>query len=120
MGYTIGICLLSGAEDGTVLKLNSEQDGELTAEGWTIRIGRQETCDLRLTKDIYVSRTHACLHLRDGIWFIEDLNSKNGTFMPNTGNFFDDERIFGERLLPDDQIFRVGRTWIRLQHTQHP
>lgn len=41
-------------------------------------LGRQAACDLRLGSDV-ASRRHARVGVRDGSWFVEDLNSKNGT-----------------------------------------
>lgn len=43
-------------------------------------IGRDPTCDI-VVVDPYVSRFHAKILYRDGKWFIEDLGSKNGTYI---------------------------------------
>jgi pSer/pThr/pTyr-binding forkhead associated (FHA) protein len=47
-------------------------------------IGRAEDCDLRLP-DPAVSRRHATIHHGEyGRWYVEDLDSRNGTFVDTT------------------------------------
>jgi pSer/pThr/pTyr-binding forkhead associated (FHA) protein len=118
MGYLVNVRVISGADDGTVLGLHSENSGTVTDTGWTLTIGRLETADVCLTKDSYVSRSHARLNLRSQRWFLEDLDSKNGTFLPNPSNFFEDQRVTGERPLAIGEPFRVGRTWMVIDDTQ--
>ncbi len=48
--------------------------------GDSITIGRNSHCDLVLPDEV-VSRSHARLKARDGEYFIEDLSSRNGTFV---------------------------------------
>lgn len=56
----------------TLLALDwSEQSCELL-------VGRSDSCDVVLT-DLDVSRHHARLRCRDGLWSLEDLGSRNGT-----------------------------------------
>lgn len=43
-------------------------------------VGRDPTCDIVII-DPYVSRVHAKIFYRDGKWYIEDLGSKNGTYV---------------------------------------
>jgi hypothetical protein len=43
-------------------------------------IGRDVTCELRLD-DPLISRHHAAVELREGLWWIEDLGSRNGTLV---------------------------------------
>lgn len=57
--------------------LRSGQSFALKAE--TV-IGRAPDCDVHLD-DSLVSGRHACLRRRDGRWFIEDLDSTNGTLL---------------------------------------
>lgn len=112
MGFAVNVCVISGADDGTVMTLHSESSGRLVDAGWTLSIGRLETCDVCLTKDSFVSRNHASLHWRSDRWFLQDLESKNGTFLPNPSNFFEDQRVTDERPLEAGQPFRIGRTWL--------
>lgn len=46
-------------------------------------LGRSSTCEVKLP-DEAVSRRHASIALRDGIWFISDLGSTHGTFVNNS------------------------------------
>jgi pSer/pThr/pTyr-binding forkhead associated (FHA) protein len=50
----------------------------VTVERSPFRIGRCETCDLRIDS-VQVSREHAQLYQRGNIWTVRDLGSTNGT-----------------------------------------
>src|SRR5262245_45870750 len=50
------------------------------AEGATAGIGRGEENDIQIAEK-HVSRRHAVIRFRDGIFMIEDLGSANGTFV---------------------------------------
>lgn len=108
----IAVAVMSGVEDGTVLDLFSADNGSMTDTGWTVSIGRREENDVCLRNDTYVSRYHALIHYRTGSWWLEDCNSKNGTFIEDAD---DDARVSGTIPLEAGQFFRVGRTWLRLQ-----
>lgn len=60
------------------------QSGPLSGQQWavngTLTIGRDESCEV-VIPDRQVSRQHACLTLRGSAVFLEDLNSKNGTYL---------------------------------------
>lgn len=43
-------------------------------------IGREEPCEIRL-QDGSISRRHAEVYIREGCWWIRDLNSANGTYV---------------------------------------
>ena len=43
-------------------------------------IGRDPTCQVVLP-DPYISRKHVRLFYRDGKWYVEDLGSRNGTYI---------------------------------------
>uniref|UniRef100_A0A7J2T859 FHA domain-containing protein n=1 Tax=Ignisphaera aggregans TaxID=334771 RepID=A0A7J2T859_9CREN len=43
-------------------------------------IGRDPSCQVVLT-DPYVSKKHVRLFYRDGKWYVEDLGSRNGTYI---------------------------------------
>ena len=53
---------------------------EHTADADALVIGRSSTCDLPIP-DRFLSRRHARLHREDDAWLIEDLGSRNGTFV---------------------------------------
>lgn len=50
------------------------------AEGVTATIGRASTNDISIPEQ-HVSRQHAAIDFRDGIFMVRDLNSANGTFV---------------------------------------
>jgi pSer/pThr/pTyr-binding forkhead associated (FHA) protein len=112
----MGVMIMSGVEDGSLLEFDtSSQDGRVAQDKWTISIGRKEDNDICLRNDTYVSRQHANLHYKDQRWWLEDCNSTNGTFIGNPDNFFEDNPVKGIIPLEEGQIFRVGRTWLRIQ-----
>lgn len=43
-------------------------------------IGRSSKCDIPI-KDKFVSKEHLLIREEDGVYFLEDLNSANGTFL---------------------------------------
>jgi pSer/pThr/pTyr-binding forkhead associated (FHA) protein len=108
----ITIAVMSGVEDGSELALTNSSSGSTTPEGWTISVGRREENDVCLRNDTYISRYHALIHYRDAAWWLEDCNSKNGTFIEDAD---DDARVIGTIAIEPGQFFRVGRTWLRLQ-----
>lgn len=116
MDRKINIMIMSGVEDGTLLEFaTANNDGEAADDKWTLTIGRRDENDICLRNDTYISRKHAKLHWKNKLWWLEDLNSTNGTFVENPDNFFDDRAVKGFIKLKDNQVFRVGRTWLRIQ-----
>jgi len=63
-------------------------------------IGRGEENDVRIRDDT-VSSAHATLLRKQGIWFVVDLRSMNGTFV-------DGSRVSGERELHPGARVRIG------------
>ena len=53
---------------------------EVPVEGFEATVGRDPSAHLRLEGEA-VSRLHARLFVRDGAWMIEDLETRNGTFV---------------------------------------
>ena len=94
---------MSGPRDGETLRFNIPSDVKET----TLSFGRRDTCDVCLDYDSQVSRVHAHLIYETGQFWIEDLNSRNGTFVNN-------ERLTEKIEIKPGQLFRVGRTWLRL------
>ncbi len=101
----ITISLMSGPKDGAELTfetlLNADRPTELT-------IGRREGCDVCLSYDSQVSREHAVVIYDGDMFWLEDLDSTNGTFV-------NDKRIEGRAPIAPGQLFRVGRTWLRIE-----
>lgn len=116
MDHKIDIMVMSGVKDGSVLAFTTEDsDGMVIEDRWTISIGRKDENDICLRNDTYVSREHANLHWKDRRWWLEDCRSTNGTFVENPENYFDDTPVRGIVPLEIGQMFRVGRTWLRIQ-----
>ncbi len=111
----LSIMMMSGVDDGKVIEFRSDVDGEYSDNHWQLTIGRRDDNDLCLRKDTFVSRYHAILHWRTGEWWLEDCKSTNGTFTESDTNYFTDERIQGTIPIQAGQLFRVGRTWLRIQ-----
>lgn len=55
--------------------------GVTFALGGELSIGRAAACHIALPDDNYVSQTHARVFQRDGMSFVEDLGSTNGTYL---------------------------------------
>lgn len=100
----LSITLMSGPRDGEthIFELGGRDQ-------MTITIGRREGCDILLSYDSQVSRLHARLtyDARDMEYFIEDAGSRNGTFIGG-------RRIHERDALQPGELFRIGRTWLRL------
>jgi pSer/pThr/pTyr-binding forkhead associated (FHA) protein len=109
------LMLMSGVDDGSTLVLRSDSDGTKTHNQWKLTLGRKDDNDLCLRNDTFVSRQHAFLIWRDGGWWLEDRESTNGSFLESQIDFFSDERVQGIVPLEVGQLFRVGRTWMRIQ-----
>ena len=109
----VTIMFMSGVDDGRSLHFESETDGQFVHDEWTIRMGRENDNDVVL-RDRFASRHHARLLWKQNSWWLEDQKSKNGTFVENDTDFFNYTRV---QLLPmqEGQLFRVGRTWLRIE-----
>ncbi len=90
------LLVTGGALVGTIIPLASA----------TITIGRSPACSLVL-EDEYASSRHAQLSPVEGGWLIEDLGSRNGTFV-------DDERLSEPQLLSPGTTVRIGQTTVEL------
>jgi pSer/pThr/pTyr-binding forkhead associated (FHA) protein len=108
--------VMSGVDDGLLLSFSTENgDGLPEPEAWVIRMGRRDDNDICLRNDTFSSRYHARLHWKSDGWWLEDCESKNGTFVENQD---DDARVSGTIPVEIGQLFRVGRTWLRIQETE--
>jgi hypothetical protein len=119
MNKDISITFMSGPYDGKALSFEQPEVGEERV----LLIGRREGCDLHLNFDSQASRLHARLGCAsvpvsasesvDGAFmlsfWLEDGNSRNGTFMEK-----EKLPIRGRVSVRPGSLFRVGRTWMRL------
>jgi pSer/pThr/pTyr-binding forkhead associated (FHA) protein len=69
-------------------------------------VGRSSGCTLVLEDD-FASGTHARLIRRGPDWYLEDLDSRNGTFLAG-------QRIDQPEPLRAGSEFRIGQTTVRM------
>jgi len=114
---TLSITVMSGPQDGYQYQFSLPRGGG----DLTLSVGRDDTCDIPLTYDNQVSRSHAhvvCAFNDDTLvdaleaqrlkLTLVDLGSRNGTL-------FRDRRLFNEQSEIDaGELFRVGRVWLRI------
>jgi hypothetical protein len=62
----------------------AEHEGELYQLGEELTVGRGGGCGVELPDDHYVSTVHARLYQRGRDVFVEDLGSRNGTYVNGT------------------------------------
>ncbi|MCL4410791.1 MAG: GAF domain-containing protein [Gammaproteobacteria bacterium] len=74
---------------------------KILLEGRSYVLGRGESADIQIL-DPGVSRTHAKLHVVDGAWWMEDLDSRYGCYQ-------NDERIRRVAIADSLAAFRLGR-----------
>lgn len=99
----ISVTIMSGPRDGEVLRFVPDPEND----EFTLEIGRREDCPVPLAYDSQVSRLHAKLIFENGRFWLEDLDSRNGTYLNN-------KQIRKRVKIAPNTIFRVGRTWLRL------
>ena len=119
MNKDISITYMSGPYDGKTLTFEQPELGEERV----LLIGRREGCDVHLNFDSQASRIHARLGCASipvtasesvdnpfmlAFW-LEDGNSRNGTFIEK-----EKLPIKARVSLRPGSLFRVGRTWMRL------
>ncbi len=101
------ITMMSGPRDGEIMVFPVEDVS--TEAPLILTVGRRDGSDIRLNYDSQVSRLHAHIGYDGTVFWIEDMGSRNGTFI-------EDEALdTGEkRNIVTGTLFRVGRTWLRL------
>jgi pSer/pThr/pTyr-binding forkhead associated (FHA) protein len=117
MKRRLTLSIMSGIEDGNTYEVRSEYDGRVDGGYWSLSIGRREDNDVCLKYDTFVSRRHGYLHWRNQSWWLEDDGSTNGTFLENDEDFFKEIEVQGTVQIAQGQLFKVGKTWMRIQAT---
>lgn len=113
MSRSLTLMFMSGVEDGKSITLIAEAgDGIDAVDSWTLTIGRQDDRDIRLQRDSFISREHATLMLRGGQWLLTDLSSRNGSVVESEG---EEVRVKEPTPVQEGQLFKIGRTWLRIQ-----
>ena len=98
----VSVTMMSGPHDGETLHFEPDNAGS-----FRLTLGRRDNCDISLAFDSQVSRLHAELVYQDEQFWLEDLDSRNGTFVDN-------KRVTARIGIDPGTLFRVGRTWLRL------
>lgn len=119
MNKQISITFMSGPQDGKTIHFDQPDVGD----DLILSIGRREGCDIHLPFDNQVSRLHARLGCQSTAvsstesvsnpyllsFWLEDGGSRNGTFIERQK-----PSIRGRVPLRPGTLFRIGRTWMRL------
>jgi pSer/pThr/pTyr-binding forkhead associated (FHA) protein len=87
------------------------QDATFDAKDSPVLIGRRPSSALHLTDDKSVSGRHAQLLWQNGHWHVQDLNSKNGSFIQKGTAY---RRIDDIEPLRDGDVVVIGQTVLRL------
>jgi pSer/pThr/pTyr-binding forkhead associated (FHA) protein len=98
----VDIMIMSGPDDGLILNLTAPKQGD------SYILGRRDDCDVVLAYDSQISRQHTRLFMVDGCWHVQDLGSRNGTYIGK-------QKIHTVAPIEPGQLFRLGRTWLRIQ-----
>ena len=115
----ISITFMSGPYDGKTMRFDQPNVGDEVI----LTLGRREGYDVEIDFDNQVSRLHARLGCQavpvtavDNLtapyhlsFWLEDVDSRNGTYIEKQ-----EEPIVGRTELRPGVLFRVGRTWMRL------
>lgn len=110
--------IMSGAWDGTLFTFSEESGHGVWEDGaWIIRIGRDSDNDLCLKEDEFSSRHHARVVCQNNHLQLQDQESRNKTYI-DVGD--DDKALERGAIIPlqPGQLFRVGRTWMRIEHLE--
>lgn len=119
MDGELTITYMSGPLDGKTLRFEQPEPGEELM----LDIGRREGCDIQLPFDSQASRLHARLIITAQMvtssesvpepfvlsFWLEDIQSRNGTFVER-----EREQIRGRVSIRPGMLFRIGRTWLRM------
>jgi hypothetical protein len=73
-----------------------------------LSIGRSTDADVRI-EDRFASGVHARIYSREASYYVEDMNSTNGTFL-------NDAQLSGEAPLSDLDEIRIGDTEFRFEY----
>ncbi|MFN8374170.1 MAG: FHA domain-containing protein [Anaerolineae bacterium] len=119
MRKEISVTYMSGPLDGKKLSFEQPELGDERI----LNIGRRDGCDIYLGFDNQVSRLHARLGCASVAvtssesvtspfvltFWLEDEGSRNGTFIEK-----EKEALKERSNLRPGSLFRIGRTWLRL------
>lgn len=109
MKVSLKLTCMSGRRDGETIQVQLKDNAAAEAT-----LGRSEDCTVSFPEDPELSRRHARLlwDAQNSSWQLEDLKSTNGTYL---GEFKQAKRIGEPVTLAYGEIFRVGRTCLRIE-----
>ena len=86
---------------GVLTLLEEEKTGEFHELKDAALIGTDPECDMQIQGE-YISRTHCIIELKEGNWFVRDLDSTNGIYVNGI-------RVV-QHHLRDGDIIQLGKT----------
>lgn len=99
-------------EDRTyLLVLTGPLAGRIIALTGTLVIGRGAEADIRIADEESLSRRHCRLFVKDGNAYVEDMQSKHGTYV--NGKY-----VQSEKLRDGDKIRVGGTTLLKFSHDE--
>ena len=97
--------------DGRLVVLHTEDERLAAGDSFPLQlvtsVGRSPSNTIPIP-DTYASAQHTLLTLREGQWWLEDLDSRNGTLLNGT-------RISGPTVVSAGDVIGVGRTQLKLE-----
>ncbi len=94
-----------------VLTIRETFSRSMTVDRPRFLIGRADDCDLRLNNKL-ISRHHCLLSVRDGVIYLRDLKTRNGTGLNNRA-------VVGECVLQHGDVIWVAATPIGVSIYSH-
>jgi hypothetical protein len=91
------------------------ENEELFSEQFTLSeivIGRDQACELPVSNEM-VSARHARLSFHNNQWWVEDLQSTNGTYL-------NDERVYTSTVLIEGDELRCGKMYFQVKFSGKP
>jgi pSer/pThr/pTyr-binding forkhead associated (FHA) protein len=88
---------------------SKDRRGERFALGDETTIGRSPGCTISLETDNFVSNLHARIVEHEGLWWIEDLGSTNGTYHNARRIAYPEKLRRGDRFTVGSTVFEVAR-----------
>jgi len=97
----------SRAMQVTLEVLGGPWDGKIFTFSRSSDIGRDDTADISIPLDKFISRRHARILVAEPECFLDDLGSTNGTV-------FEGRRLTRRGILSPGDLFKVGHTWVEI------
>ena len=98
----------SGGAGRMPVLVNLTTSERYTINEASIKLGRAPENHIILPEDGYASADHARVYFENGAWWVEDLQSSNGTSV-------NEQLISGPHQLAPGDTIKVGRTHFRIE-----